>query len=63
MASNTWRRFEQGNLSGTEYAQATTLEDQVQAQYNEALYLHALALAALERITAGGYRIYPVQHP
>lgn len=28
---------------------------QVQAEYNEALYQQALALAALERITAGGY--------
>ena len=34
---------------------ALTLEDQTQAQYNEALYHHALAVAALERITAGGF--------
>jgi len=25
--------------------------------YNDALFQHALALAALERVTAGGYRI------
>jgi outer membrane protein TolC len=35
---------------------ARTQSDQVKAQYNEALYNHALALAALERVTAGGYR-------
>jgi outer membrane protein TolC len=35
---------------------ARTQADQVKAQYNEALYNHALALAALERVTAGGYR-------
>lgn len=63
LGKRAWDRFNQGNMTGSEYAQATTLEDQVQAQYNEALYLHALALAALERITAGGYRIYPPHHP
>jgi len=35
---------------------ARTQADQVKALYNEALYNHALALAALERVTAGGYR-------
>ena len=34
---------------------ARTLHEQVQSQYNEALYLHALALAGLERVTAGGF--------
>ena len=34
---------------------ARTLDDQTQAQLNEALYHHALALAALERVTAGGF--------
>jgi outer membrane protein TolC len=63
LADRAWKRFEGGKMSGSEYAQATTLENQVQAQYNEALYLQALALAGLERITAGGYRIYPQQHP
>jgi outer membrane protein TolC len=63
LAKRAGDRFEGGNITGSEYVQAATLEDQVQAQYNEALYLHALALAALERITAGGYRIYPHKHP
>ncbi len=34
---------------------ARTLHEQVQSQYNEALYLHALALAGLERVTSGGF--------
>ncbi|MCI0455897.1 MAG: TolC family protein [Gemmataceae bacterium] len=34
---------------------ARTLHEQVQSQYNQALYLHALALAGLERVTAGGF--------
>ncbi len=48
----------QANISkaiGEDVIRARTLQQQVQSQYNEALYLQALALAALERITAGGY--------
>jgi outer membrane protein TolC len=56
-------RLMQGNASGSDYLQTIGLADQVQAQYNEALYQHALALAALERITAGGFRLYPGKHP
>jgi len=50
-------RFGQGNATGEEYLRANTLYDLTQAQYNEALYLHALALAALERATAGALQI------
>lgn len=32
------------------------LEGQARAQYNEALFLQAVALAGLERVTAGGFR-------
>jgi outer membrane protein TolC len=39
---------------GEEVIRARTLQEQVLSQYNEALYLHALALAGLERVTAGG---------
>jgi outer membrane protein TolC len=53
----TQKRFDVGKVSGEEYIRAKTLESQVRAEYNEALYNHALALAALERITAGGFRI------
>jgi outer membrane protein TolC len=58
VAQRTFKRLDQGNATGSEYIQAATLQDQIQAQYNEALYNHALALAALERITAGGYRLH-----
>jgi outer membrane protein TolC len=50
------RRFNDKKATGEEVIKARTLEDQAQSQYNEALYNHALALAALERVTAGGYR-------
>ncbi len=57
-------RLSEGNASGGEYIQTVGLADQIQAQYNEQLYVHALALAALERITAGGFRVYPpAAHP
>jgi outer membrane protein TolC len=48
-------RFEIGKISGEELIRSQTLADQSQAAYNEALYNHALALAALERSTAGGF--------
>jgi outer membrane protein TolC len=50
------KRFEDGKATGAEYLQARTLSEQVRAQRNEAYYMHALGLAALERVTAGGYR-------
>jgi outer membrane protein TolC len=56
-------RLREGNATANDYVQATTLLDQIRAQTNEALYLHSLALAALERITAGGFRINPAKHP
>jgi outer membrane protein TolC len=52
-------RFDTGKGSGEELLRARTLEDQSRISYNEALFQHALALAALERVTAGGYSIYP----
>ncbi len=52
-------RFNEGNASGDEYLRAATLVDQVKAQYNEAVYQHALALATIERATAGGFLIFP----
>jgi len=56
IADNVTRRFNDKKATGEEVIKARTLEDQAQSQYNEALYNHALALAALERVTAGGYR-------
>jgi outer membrane protein TolC len=57
VAENVQNRFNDGKATGEEYLRARTLEDQAQALYNDALYQHALGLAALERVTAGGYRI------
>ncbi|MCI0379882.1 MAG: TolC family protein [Gemmataceae bacterium] len=57
IAEDVTKRFDTGHVTGEELLRARTLEDQVRATYNEALYQHALALAALERVTAGGFRI------
>jgi outer membrane protein TolC len=48
-------RFENGKVSSEDYLRARTLEDQTQAQLNEAIFNQILALAALERVTAGGF--------
>lgn len=50
-------RFDTGSVSGEELLRAQTLEDYARSQYTEAQFNHILALAALERSTAGGYRI------
>jgi outer membrane protein TolC len=39
--------------------QATTTAIYVQTQLNDEMHTHALALAGLERATAGGFRVYP----
>lgn len=49
-----------GAATSEEVIRAHSLQDQIVSQYNEARYLHALALAALERVTAGGF--CPVYH-
>jgi outer membrane protein TolC len=51
------KEFDKGQVSGEAILRAQGMEEQIAASYNEALYLHALALAALERVTAGGYRL------
>jgi outer membrane protein TolC len=56
IAKDVKTRFDDGKLTAEDYLRARTLEDQAQAQLNQAMYEHALALAALERVTAGGYR-------
>jgi outer membrane protein TolC len=55
VAKSVQARFDIGKVAGEELIRAQTLAVQAQAAYNEALYNHALALAALERITAGGF--------
>jgi outer membrane protein TolC len=54
MAKAVRARFDDNKANVEEYLRAETLRDQVEAQLNEAMYLHALAVAALERVTAGG---------
>jgi outer membrane protein TolC len=57
VADRVRKRFFDDNASGEEFLRASTLEDQAKGLYNQALFEHALALAALERVTAGGYRV------
>lgn len=57
VADDVRLRFDEGNVTGEEMLRARTLEEQALGMYNQALFQHALALAALERVTAGGYRI------
>lgn len=56
-------RFDTGSVSGEELLRARTLEDLAQSQYNEALFNHVLALAALERVSAGGFRFPSLPAP
>jgi outer membrane protein TolC len=51
------KEFDKGKIPGEAILRAQGMEEQIAASYNEGLYLHALALAALERVTAGGYRL------
>ncbi len=55
LLKTTKARFDNGAATGEALLRAQTLDATVQAAYNEALYDQALALAALERITAGGF--------
>lgn len=57
IADKIKEEFDEGKISGEQLLRAQGMEEQIAASYNEALYLHALALAALERVTAGGYRL------
>jgi outer membrane protein TolC len=49
------KRWQDGKIGTEEYLRAVALQDQTRAQFYEALFHHALALAALERVTAGGF--------
>ena len=53
---DTTKRFDTGKVKGDELIRAQTNEEQALALFNDAMYLHALALANLERVTAGGLR-------
>jgi outer membrane protein TolC len=56
-AAKVQGRFDQGATTGEELMRVRTMEDYANSQYNEALFNHAVALATIERATAGGYRI------
>jgi outer membrane protein TolC len=49
-------RFDQNATTGEELMRVRTMEDYANSQYNEALFNHAVALATIERATAGAYR-------
>ncbi|MCI0684987.1 MAG: TolC family protein [Gemmataceae bacterium] len=55
VAERVKERFDMGNASGEEYLRARTQVNQLEALLNQWSFEHALALAALERVTAGGY--------
>jgi outer membrane protein TolC len=57
IADKVQARFNEGNVSGEELLRAQTMEDLVRSQYTEALFNQVLGLAALERATAGGYKL------
>jgi outer membrane protein TolC len=49
------KRWQDNKINTEEYLRALGLLDQTRSQLNEALFHHALAVAALERVTAGGW--------
>jgi hypothetical protein len=51
------------DFTGSAVIQANIQAITVRAQLNEAKHNHALALAGLERATAGGFHVYPVPEP
>ena len=57
LADRVKGRFDNGKMTAGDLLQAQTLESTTKAQLNEAKYNYALALAALERVTSGAYRI------
>ncbi len=57
IATTVRGRFDTGKVSGEELLRSQTMEDYARSQYTQALFNHVLALAALERSTAGGYRM------
>ena len=48
------------DLTGVAIIQANLTAIQVRTQLNDEMHIHALALAGLERSTAGAFRIYPI---
>jgi outer membrane protein TolC len=48
------------DLTSGAIIQASTTAISVRAQLNDEMHIHALALAGLERATAGAFRVYPI---
>jgi outer membrane protein TolC len=55
VANRTLNRFRDNQVPAEEAIRAYLVAAQVQVEYNQAHYQQALALAALERVTAGGF--------
>ena len=53
------QKLEPKDFTSSAVIQATTTAILVQTQLNDHMHMHALALAGLERATAGGFRVYP----
>ncbi len=51
----TKEKMQRGKATTEEFMFTNVWEMQAKMQYNEAVYNHALALASLERVTAGGF--------
>jgi outer membrane protein TolC len=48
------------DLTSTQIVQANLTAIMVRTQLNDEMHMHALALAGLERATAGAFRVYPI---
>ena len=48
------------DLTGMAIIQSNMVAIQVRTQLNDEMHIHALALAGLERATAGAFRVYPI---
>jgi outer membrane protein TolC len=48
------------DLTGPAIVQANLVAINVRTQLNDQLHIHAIALAGLERATAGAFRVYPI---
>lgn len=59
----TKERYTRKKATAEEFMFTNLWEMQAKLQYNEAVYNHALALAALERVTAGGYPLPSLPGP
>ena len=51
------------DFTGSSVIQANITAVMVRTELNDAMHLHALALAGLERATAGAFRVYPTAAP